>query len=123
MRGWLGLLVFVAACGGAAQSDVFGDPPPASPAPTTDPTGTPTAPPTGTTPNPPPPDPVPPCAATTYYRDTDGDGFGGATTQITCKDPGAGWATKGGDCADDDQDVFPGQTLYFGDSYSKGGGA
>jgi hypothetical protein len=120
MRGWVGLLAFVTACGGASQSDVFGEPTPATPGPTTEPSATPTATPTGTgTPKPPDPEP---CATTTYYRDQDGDGFGGATTQAACTPPGSDWVTKGGDCADNDEDVFPGQTKYFGDSYSRGGG-
>lgn len=121
MRGWLGLFAFLTACGGASQSDVFGEP---------SPTGTPTQttdPPAGTTPpagtgTTTPPD-TKPCATATYYRDTDGDGFGGGVTQVACTSPGDGWVTKSGDCADDNKDVFPGQTAYFGTAYSKTGGA
>jgi hypothetical protein len=121
MRGSLCLLALLTACGGATQSDVFGDP---NPAPTGQPSGTATTlPPAPTSTSPPDPGDPKPCPTTTYYRDDDGDGFGGAVTQAACTSPGAGWATKGGDCDDQDKDVFPGQTKYFGASYSKGGGA
>jgi hypothetical protein len=84
------------------------DTPPTPPAPT----GTGTTTPPGTE----------PCATTVYYRDVDKDGYGGIVTMSACTSPGAGWVTKGGDCADDNADVFPGQTAYFDDPYSKGGG-
>ncbi len=38
-------------------------------------------------------------AGTTYYRDEDGDGYGG-TPMTACTDPGAGWTTMPGDCDD-----------------------
>lgn len=53
-------------------------------------------------------------ACPTYYRDEDADGFGGATKQVSCTPPGAGWVEKGGDCNDANKDVFPGQLLFFG---------
>lgn len=64
----------------------------------------------------------------TYYFDSDGDGYGGvsaskitackrnATTLCTglnaCR-PSKGWASKGGDCCDTDNQAFPGQIRYF----------
>ena len=124
MRRWLGLLAFLTgACGGAAQSDVLGEPSPGTTPTqsTTPPAGTPPPAGTGTTPSATPPPPPGSCT-TTYYRDTDGDGFGGRVTQVACKSPGDGWVTTGGDCADDDDNVFPGQTAYFAVPYSLGGG-
>ena len=44
---------------------------------------------------------------TPWYRDVDGDGFGGATTVARCARP-AGYAAVGGDCADGDTSRFPG---------------
>lgn len=40
------------------------------------------------------------------HPDTDGDGYGAATTESTC--PGAGWTTDGDDCDDGDPGVHPG---------------
>lgn len=57
----------------------------------------------------------------TYYRDEDADGFGGATKQVACTSPGAGWVDKGGDCNDTNEDVFPGQTLFFTKPIGGGG--
>jgi hypothetical protein len=122
MRGWLGfgLLALVTACGGATQSDVFGDPPAAPAGSNADPSTNPPPPaPTGT--SKPKPGPTP-CQTTAYYRDDDNDGFGGSVTQVACSSPGAGWVTKGGDCADNDEDVFPGQPQYFHESYPKATG-
>ena len=44
---------------------------------------------------------------TTYYADGDGDGYGGVVTTKACALP-AGFATKGGDCADSDPARRPG---------------
>ena len=120
MRGWLGLILLATACGGAAESDVFGQPTSAgTPTPsTTPPDGTTPPAPTATSPNPNPK----PCTATTYYRDNDGDGFGGTVTQSACAPPGEGWVTKGGDCDDDNGEVFPGQQIYFDTAYSRSAG-
>lgn len=128
MRGWLGLgfviVACAAACGGATQSDLFGPEGTSSGATTSsggDPPGTtPTA--TATTTTPPPT--TQPCATTTYYRDRDGDGFGGTETKVACSSPGKEYVTKGGDCDDDNPDVFPGQTEYFTEAYTpKSGGS
>lgn len=134
MRGWLGLglgsIALAAACGGASQSDLFADGTSSgttsSSSSSGDPGGgtsgtstTPTA--TGTTTS-----PVPtgqPCATQTFYRDRDGDGVGGTETKVACTSPGKEWVTKGGDCNDDDADVFPGQTAYFDSPYNPKGGA
>ena len=129
MRRWLGLLAFVTACGGASQTEIFGGAvdggtsgtgPSGTGTDTPPPPGTPPPPP-GTHPPPPPPG-NPPCTGTTYYKDQDRDGVGGTTTQVTCTSPGDGWVTKGGDCADNNLDVFPGQTDYLDEAYSKSGG-
>ncbi len=133
MRGRLGCFLVLAcgvstACGGATQSDLFGGPggssgttssssssssgssgdvePPTSPPP----------PPIGTA-------PVPPCAVKTYYRDRDGDEIGGSETKASCEPPDAEWTTVGGDCDDDDPDVFFGQTAYFPGPYTKKNGS
>ncbi len=121
---WLGLLAFVAACGGASDSGLFsgagssGQPTPSD---TSASGGTP-PPPGATTPPPPgapPPPPPPGCTnPRTYYEDTDGDGFGGTTTKQACTSPGDGWVTKGGDCDDGDPSVFPGQSKYFASAYT-----
>jgi hypothetical protein len=126
MRRCVGLLALLTACGGATQSDVFGEPAPATPGPGTTPSATPTASTAPTTPAPTttssskPPGPNP-CTPTTYFRDNDGDGFGGTVAQSACTSPGDGWVTKGGDCDDDDKDVFPGQTEYFANPYARSG--
>jgi hypothetical protein len=47
--------------------------------------------------------------ASTYYRDNDGDTFGGTDTVTSCG-PGEGWVTSPGDCNDDDANTYPGAT-------------
>ncbi len=48
------------------------------------------------------------CDALTYYPDTDGDGFGDESNgQLSC-DPIEGRITEGGDCNDQDGEVYPG---------------
>ncbi|HRI20779.1 MAG TPA: FG-GAP-like repeat-containing protein, partial [Panacibacter sp.] len=44
---------------------------------------------------------------TTYYLDADGDGYGTGTGAEYCSNPGAGFATQGGDCNDNDNTVYP----------------
>ena len=44
----------------------------------------------------------------TYYKDNDGDGYGGATTQQACTPADATWVLQGGDCDDADKARFPG---------------
>jgi len=46
----------------------------------------------------------------TYYKDNDGDGYGGTTTQTACTPPDATWVLQGNDCDDNDKDRFPGNT-------------
>lgn len=55
----------------------------------------------------------------TYYKDGDGDGFGGTETMSSCTPPGDGWVTKPGDCFDGDKNVFPGQAGFFMTPYQK----
>ncbi|MBS2015026.1 MAG: hypothetical protein JST00_19195 [Deltaproteobacteria bacterium] len=133
MRGWLGLgfvtlLGGFVACGGAAeQTDLFGSSGGASGASGSGGTSgigtptTPTATATSTSTTPPPTPTTPPCS-TTYYRDRDGDGVGGTETKVACDAPGKDWVEKGGDCDDDDDRVFPGQTTFFATPYSAPGG-
>jgi regulation of enolase protein 1 (concanavalin A-like superfamily) len=51
---------------------------------------------------------------TTYYTDADGDGYGTGVGQSLCADPGAGFATQAGDCADGNPDVNPGEEEICG---------
>ncbi|HKQ69550.1 MAG TPA: MopE-related protein [Polyangiaceae bacterium] len=50
------------------------------------------------------------CAGTKFYRDFDGDGFGGTQSgyTINCAKPQY-YATVGGDCNDSNEKIFPGQ--------------
>jgi hypothetical protein len=52
-------------------------------------------------------------ACTTFFRDQDGDGFGGASTQVCGTTPPSGHIATGGDCCDTDVRAFPGQVNYF----------
>ena len=45
---------------------------------------------------------------TTWYADTDGDGYGNAAYAIASCDPGSGWVASDTDCDDTDEAVFPG---------------
>jgi len=121
--------VLLQACGGTSDVTIGEDGTPdaassVTPTPNPSPNPTTTTPPSPTTPD----GSVPPTAdasvdsgpCPTYYRDEDGDGFGGATKQTTCTPPGAGWVVKAGDCNDTNKAVFPGQPLYFGTSYAAG---
>jgi hypothetical protein len=47
---------------------------------------------------------------TTWYPDSDGDGFGsgGGTTISSCEAPGEGWVADDTDCDDTDASVYPG---------------
>jgi len=50
---------------------------------------------------------------TTFYRDSDEDGFGNsAMTMEACTAP-SGYTDRDGDCDDGDVGAFPGQTAYF----------
>ncbi len=47
---------------------------------------------------------------TTYYTDSDGDGYGTGAGQSLCANPGAGYATLAGDCNDNNAAINPGAT-------------
>lgn len=49
-----------------------------------------------------------------YYPDLDKDGFGDRASagKLACSKP-AGYVDNKDDCADDDADIFPGQTKFF----------
>ena len=64
----------------------------------------------------------------TYYRDTDGDGFGRYTEMmLSCPPPPTGWSATGGDCRDDLPNVkpfisgWPNPPLYAGSGYADAG--
>ena len=42
-----------------------------------------------------------------WYRDADGDGFGGTTTRSACDVPGDDWTLVGMDCDDTEADIHP----------------
>jgi predicted outer membrane repeat protein len=50
--------------------------------------------------------------ATTYYLDTDGDGYGDADTATDSCDELSGYLTDGTDCDDGDDTIYPGATEY-----------
>lgn len=52
--------------------------------------------------------------AVVYYRDADGDTWGGSESACT---GGAGWVMRTGDCHDGNANVFPEQTTTFALSY------
>lgn len=71
-----------------------------------------------------------PCYDKTWFKDSDGDGYGGASTAgDTCNPPAGGpWVGQGGDCDDTNPNVNPGVdvTVYpdaDGDGYGAAGGA
>jgi hypothetical protein len=67
-------------------------------------------------------DPTP--CTTVFYRDKDRDGFGNPNAQQTaCSAPGSDWVTKAGDCNDDSEQVFTGQSKFFAQPYSRSGGS
>ncbi len=113
------------ACGGANPVDVFSSGGSSDPSASATGTGTgdpPGGPPPSTTTPPTPTATTPGCTPIKYYRDLDGDGVGGTETKTSCTSPGDEWTPKGGDCDDDNPDVFPGQTAYFAQSYQLPGG-
>lgn len=111
-RGRFGLQLFAIACafscGGGVESDVSAAGGPLSSASSSS-GGTITAPSVSV--------PSGPCTTQTFFRDRDGDGYGGPETIVACVAPSSDWAAKGGDCNDDDKRVFPGQTTYFDSPY------
>ena len=57
------------------------------------------------------------CEPVLWYRDQDDDGYGvSLETLEACEQP-AGYTAEPGDCRDDDAQVHPGQTGYFGSGY------
>ena len=63
------------------------------------------------------------CVTTTFYLDSDGDGYGGTSASEGCQPPGIGrWVTTAGDCDDNNEVVHPGQTNFFAQGYAKTGG-
>jgi hypothetical protein len=63
------------------------------------------------------------CVTTTFYLDSDGDGYGGTSANEGCQPPGIGrWVTTAGDCDDNNEIVHPGQTNFFAQGYTKTGG-
>lgn len=53
-------------------------------------------------------------ALTTFYRDADDDDFGDDDDTIDACSAPEGYVATGGDCNDDEERAFPGQTQYFG---------
>ncbi|NBR13430.1 MAG: T9SS C-terminal target domain-containing protein, partial [Crocinitomicaceae bacterium] len=51
-----------------------------------------------------------------YFTDTDDDGFGTGNGQIYCENPGAGFVTVGGDCNDNNNQIYPGATEVLDNS-------
>ena len=63
------------------------------------------------------------CVSTTFYLDSDSDGYGGTSVTESCRPPGIGrWVTTAGDCDDNNEVVHPGQTNFFAQGYTKTGG-
>ncbi len=60
------------------------------------------------------------CTSLVWYQDVDHDGFG--TNEMTHEgcEPPPGYVDVGGDCDDDDWDVYPGQPDYFTEPYGGG---
>ncbi len=60
-----------------------------------------------------------PCEpAIAFFRDLDGDGWGGASAGAGCPNAAPpGVVLRGGDCNDADRNVFPGQAAFFGAPY------
>jgi hypothetical protein len=52
----------------------------------------------------------------TYYVDADNDTYGTGTGQSLCANPGAGFVTVGGDCNDNNNQIYPGATEVLDNS-------
>jgi hypothetical protein len=64
------------------------------------------------------------CTPRTWYPDADSDGYGrNSGSVVACDAPGEHFAEEGGDCNDDVETVFPGQTLYFAAPFTTSGGS
>lgn len=66
------------------------------------------------------PDATGDCTELVWYQDVDHDGFGTNEMTHTGCEPHPGYVGVGGDCDDDDWDVYPGQTAYFTEPYGEG---
>lgn len=60
-------------------------------------------------------------ASIVVFEDKDEDGYGISSTWKEACSPSTGWATKIGDCDDEDADVHPGQLGWFSQSNPKVG--
>ena len=61
-------------------------------------------------------------AATAWYADADGDGFGtAANAMVACVAPSTGWVDNADDCDDHDGRVHPKQATYFATPYKAAG--
>lgn len=72
--------------------------------------------------------PAPDCgtsAGSLWYPDGDEDGYGRSAEAVqSCSKPASGtWASRGGDCKDNDRNVHPEQTIYFGTPYRAANGS
>ena len=54
------------------------------------------------------------CTPRTWYRDADGDGWGGTSTRTECTAP-SGYIARSGDCNDGDRNIYPGATEVVAD--------
>jgi len=54
------------------------------------------------------------CTPRTWYRDADGDSWGGSTTTSACAAP-SGYVARTGDCDDSDRNTYPGASEVVGD--------
>jgi hypothetical protein len=62
------------------------------------------------------------CTPVTWYADQDGDTYGNdKQTESACSKPAGAWVQRGGDCADNENLVHPGQTNYFGTPFTLAG--
>lgn len=63
------------------------------------------------------------CVLRSWYPDHDKDGYGRSSGVVeSCEAPEGSYAEQGGDCNDDAEDVFPGQTQFFGEGYATASG-
>jgi hypothetical protein len=60
----------------------------------------------------PPDQALPDCQLVTYYKDSDGDGWGSPSTTKACTKP-SGYVSQAGDCYDASVDAHPGQLGFF----------
>ncbi|MCA9630377.1 MAG: hypothetical protein KC766_22055 [Myxococcales bacterium] len=64
------------------------------------------------------------CALERWYPDQDKDGYGRSSGVVeSCERPEGEYLETGGDCNDDNPDVFPGQMKFFAEPYQTGSGS